>query len=240
MKAVIVVVPYIANDKHAKDASETFNSIEFVYDKEIISVINKCEPRYQNLLDHWTDIEIDNNKNNLAKAWNLGILEAKRLKYKYIFIPNLDVILQPKLIENCVDFLENEKGFDFVSPTNSRNYEAFEKFRPVNSYEEKLNGDSFSGFMIRSSLVDKIGYFDEGFEPAYFEDNDFSYRMRLAGIKYATLHSTMFFHKGSGTINNDNSLQSSFPPFFEKNKQRFVQKWGGLPDCEQYKTPYNQ
>jgi hypothetical protein len=82
----------------------------------------------------------------------------------------------------------------------------------------------------------KVGGFDEGFYPAYFEDNDFCYRCRLAEIPRVTDH---FFspevYRNSMTIDKDGSLNTNF----DTNKEKFAIKWGGEPGKEKFKVPYD-
>jgi len=81
--------------------------------------------------------------------------------------------------------------------------------------------------------------FDESFYPAYFEDNDFHYRLKLkdaskdmGGISDFTPEVC----RNSMTKEKDSSVTVNF----EKNKQYYVAKWGGEPAREKYKKPFNK
>ncbi len=96
----------------------------------------------------------------------------------------------------------------------------------------------FSGFMINRAMWDKVGEVDEGFTPAYFEDNDYHYRINMAGMKAIVYPPAMFYHFGSKT-------QLAVPPSaeshrrFEANRQYFIGKWGGHPGQERFKVPFD-
>jgi GT2 family glycosyltransferase len=80
-----------------------------------------------------------------------------------------------------------------------------------------------------------VGEFDEAFEKCFFEDNDYEYRMRLAGItiRYEdALNSEVY--RNSQTIEKDPLLGG-----YLSNREYYIKKWGGLPDSETYKTPFN-
>jgi GT2 family glycosyltransferase len=52
----------------------------------------------------------------------------------------------------------------------------------------KKKGDPYTyvgcgGMMVKKEVVDRLGLFDEQFNPAYFEDPDFNFRAREAGFK---------------------------------------------------------
>ena len=84
--------------------------------------------------------------------------------------------------------------------------------------------------------LEKVGLFDIQYVTSYFEDNDFAYRMKLAGMKVIA---DAFFnpevYRNSATIEKDPSLNSNF----ERNKQRFISKWGGMPNQEIFNIPFN-
>lgn len=92
-------------------------------------------------------------------------------------------------------------------------------------------------FVIPLTTFEKAGKFDEQFFPAYFEDNDYCYRMRLQGLKR---ENSPFFNpevfRNSQTIVRDPSLNQNF----DKNRNLFIEKWGGAPSLETFKTPYNK
>ena len=72
--------------------------------------------------------------------------------------------------------------------------------------------------------------------PHDFEDNDYMYRMRLAGctIRYNDdLNPDIY--RNSMTIQKDPLLGN-----YINNREYFIKKWGGLPTEETYKTPFNK
>jgi GT2 family glycosyltransferase len=93
----------------------------------------------------------------------------------------------------------------------------------------------WSSFVLPRTTFEKVGTFDAGFFPAYFEDNDYEYRLKLKGCRlYSDFKLTPAIYRVSETIKKDPSLNANF----EKNKLRYVEKWGGLPGKEQFRTPY--
>lgn len=98
-------------------------------------------------------------------------------------------------------------------------------------------GVNWSAFIVRQFTFDVVGHFDEQFYPAYFEDNDFCYRMQLAGV---TREQSTFLnpeiYRNSMSIQKDSSLNTNF----EKNRQYYIAKWGGAPTKETFKTPFNR
>jgi GT2 family glycosyltransferase len=91
-------------------------------------------------------------------------------------------------------------------------------------------------FLIPRSLWEKIK-FDECFYPAYYEDKSYEYRMKLKGISVITTPElNPFIYQSSKTLEKDPSiLQAS-----KKNKQLYIEMWGGEPTKEKYKQPFNK
>lgn len=98
---------------------------------------------------------------------------------------------------------------------------------------------TFSCFMARKNLFDKTGYFDEKFWPAYFEDNDFHRRMKLAGISEAVAPCG-YDHVNSGTMKKftDRELEAHHVRF-RSCREYYLRKWGGLPGHEAFAEPFN-
>lgn len=155
-------------------------------------------------------------KQNLgvAGSWNYLINKAIINDFKYFLILNDDVILQKK---------ENEIRDILKKATN----EHFYLCRPYYNW---------SSFILTKNVYEKVGAFDEGFKKAYFEDNDYMYRMKLAGvpIKYVDeLNPDVYLN--SQTIEKNPLLGG-----YIDNREYFLQKWGGLPNEETFKTPFNK
>ncbi len=100
----------------------------------------------------------------------------------------------------------------------------------------------FSGFMINKECWDKVGEFDVGFYPAYFEDNDYHHRIKIAGLKAICYPQAIYYHFGSATTNEafGPGKKAVTGTDFEKCRAYYNKKWGGLPGSETYKTPFNK
>lgn len=101
---------------------------------------------------------------------------------------------------------------------------------------------NFSAFMLSKECWIDVGEFDEEFAPAYFEDNDYHYRIGLAGMEAITYPPALFYHFASKT--NLEASETGLPMIsngmFENNRAAYARKWGGLPGQEVFKTPYDK
>jgi GT2 family glycosyltransferase len=147
----------------------------------------------------------------VAGSWNLLCSEIF-WEHDYALILNDDVYFGSKNQE--VAKLLEEKKADFYVTTQD-----------------------WCAFIMPKKTFTKVGAFDTKFYPAYYEDNDYHYRMKLLNMSY---HQTPvlnpFLYQSSKTVEKEPSLRD----FIQKNKEYYAQKWGGLPSKEKYKKPFNQ
>jgi GT2 family glycosyltransferase len=96
---------------------------------------------------------------------------------------------------------------------------------------------NWCSFILSVETFKKVGNFDENFFPAYYEDNDYFRRMLLANVPI--IMNPMLnpvIYRNSMTIQKSPELNNGF----EKNRQYYISKWGGLPEQETFATPFNQ
>lgn len=106
------------------------------------------------------------------------------------------------------------------------------------------NQNPFCLFLIRKEAVDRendgVGYFDEKFYPAYYEDSDYAWRLRQKD-KVPTPAPGAICEHGCRTTYKLMSQEDKDEAYRidAKLKAYYLQKWGGLPGKEKYKDPYN-
>jgi hypothetical protein len=99
-----------------------------------------------------------------------------------------------------------------------------------------MGSADFSLFAIGRRYWEVCGPFDEAFDPCFHEDNDAHWRMRVAGYEGSSW--APYFHWGSMTVKTDAErrayIQEGENPAFERVRQYYIQKWGGIPGWEKY------
>lgn len=190
-----------------------------------------------------------------AKSWNYGVRDAFDRGFEYVLVLNNDVILHPDAIDSLVERFEVFNAPEIIDPIKSLamvtcldmrgesvegNTERPDKMLSFNKDDvPETEHPCFSGFMINKQCWEKVGEFDEGFAPAYFEDNDYHNRINLAGMKAIVYPPAMFYHYGSKTTTEGLKPDPETHKRFEANRSYYVGKWGGQPGREGYKTPFN-
>lgn len=108
-------------------------------------------------------------------------------------------------------------------------------------------GDGYNVFLMTQKALDGIGYLDENFYPAYYEDCDHWRRAVLSGIPlvgvpgFKHVHGEVGDpHGGSSTVRSDPELNRKNGITTKNNREYYIRKWGGLPSAERFKTPFNK
>ena len=94
-----------------------------------------------------------------------------------------------------------------------------------------------SAFALNRACLESVGYFDENFHPAYFEDNDYHWRCRQKKVEVRPLV-TASTHVGSATIFGNPEYRARNKDTFEENKDYYRAKWGGTPGEERWSAPF--
>lgn len=182
-------------------------------------------PVHPVVIDNW------NNNRGVAASWNEGMRKSLELGNEYALITNDDVTFTPGAIKKLYDFIKYKSNAVMVSPLQNRQV----------GDGGPLDGEAdFFCFIVNiPKLIDKVGWFDENFQPAYFEDNDMHLRIGYAGQKSYVLSDVQVNHVGSATQNFDPGNPVCPPHQFESNRRYFIEKWGGQPGNHQYQHPFN-
>lgn len=181
------------------------------------------------------------------RSVNYGVNDGFERGFDYVLVCNNDILLHPAALVRLVEGFEKERDFPvgLVSCLDTRGESTPAAFSQISTAVKEAVPEAvhpnFSAFMVDRECWEKVGEMDEVFAPAYFEDNDYHYRMRLAGLAAIVYPPAIFYHFGSGTQNEaaENGRPIVPTPLFENNRAFYAKKWGGVPGNEKYEHPYN-
>jgi GT2 family glycosyltransferase len=149
----------------------------------------------------------------VAGSWNMIMDYADRLGFTHVLMLNDDIML-------------GRTGYE-IKLLIEQNLEV--PF--INSYQ------NWCSFILRVDAWKQVGGFDTEFFPAYFEDNSFCYKMRLQNMeRVTTFVLNPLVYRNSMTIAKEPTLNNNFM----RNRQEYINMWGGLPNEEKYTTKYNK
>lgn len=151
---------------------------------------------------------------SVAKAWNDAVTLAGGCD---LILANDDIVFAPDTIAALLDLARRTPRAGIVSA---------------------IEGARFSLFWLNPAAYAAVGPFDEGFVPAYFEDNDYARRLHLAGWELPVAPSAVT-HAGSRTLAlaGPGDLLRHHRAF-EACRRRYLAKWGGLPGEETWEVPH--
>jgi len=178
-------------------------------DKQFIIVDNA----HQDIFEHRNVTLVRKGKNlGVAASWNLLATMAFHRGYNGILLVNDDVYWGQKQAA-VDDFMGRQSELEFVAPHVG-----------------------WCNFLLSQKVFNRVGPFDENFYPAYYEDNDYRYRLKLLDVPYVqSKFLDVEIFRGSQTIAKDPELIK-----WSNCESIYIRKWGGLPGGETFVTPHNK
>lgn len=169
---------------------------------------------------------------SVAESWNTALGFAFHAGADYALVVNNDVELRPDTYSYLV-----ADGGGFVTAIGSNDPGKINPpYLPPDPSNKRPHPD-FSCFLIRKSVWEKVGPFDENFKIAYCEDGDYDIRMHKAGIQAYSLD-LPFLHHVSMTIKSSPPAEvRKIQVQADRNRKYFEKKWGfHFASAEYYKA----
>jgi len=184
---------------------------------------NKCVSslntnRLQNVL------VVDNTKINygVAGAWNLGVDKMYKDGSEWLILCSESIRFYDDPISNINKSINNAQPETLIIEGNG--------------------GQGWHFIMFSRKVFDTVGYFDENFYPAYYEDNDYIVRYsmafpgsspeaNLAHLEKVSLNATLL---GIAQGLNHVTWNSNY----DEQEKKFIHKWGRYPKAV-FEHPYN-
>jgi len=157
----------------------------------------------------------------------------------YIIIANDDTLFAPWSIDAWVSAMSKESDNIVLTAPLHVGDTFDEPFEIVFSDEDTeykyVEKELFSMVMVRADFWEKCGWFDENFDPCWWEDNDMHYRITLLGFNIKK-YEIPYIHLGNQTTKKLTKPINSI-----KSGEYYLKKWGSQNRnlIERYKTPYN-
>jgi GT2 family glycosyltransferase len=232
MKIGIGGAGFFSNDQHVAMAVETLDSmVSEEHELEFAFFMNWVPPLGIKELSKYGKV-FDNDRNNVSRAWNRAISYLLGQGCRYVIVPNLDLVLKADAIDNLVRFAERTP--EHILWTGQvwhylKDDGAIPGIQGAPIPDIATPHPHFSLFMVDERLFNNVGPFDERFEPAYNEDLDMHWRIRLAGESAACYEGARFYHHGSQTIRLDMQLKHANDFTHAANDRYFEEKWSYKP-----------
>jgi len=193
-------------------------------DKEMIDLCFQLEHRFSPRLTYF-----DFQKNRGAStSWNDGIISAQFDRCDVTMIVNSDIWFSEGDIDKLADYTVGHRNNYMISCAGW--HDGFDKAFPSQGH---------SCFTLNPIALERVGFFDVNFFPAYMEDCDYSRRAFLAGMHEENCADTMVHHYGSACVQNDSVLAEQNTLTHQRNHGYYKEKWGGKNGEEIFVMPFN-
>ncbi len=173
------------------------------------------------------------------KACNQGMAAARGEQF---VILNNDVVVSHNWLDNLLNCLHSDPSHGAVGPVSNfvsgvqlhpGSYTSMEEMQQFAREHNQPNPSKWFytlrlvGFclLIRRSVYEELGGFDEDFGRGNFEDDDYCLRIRRAGRRLVVAGDTFVHHYGSVSQRVD----PDYGDLLQANLQRFLSKWGINP-----------
>ncbi len=232
----------------------TIETIESIYNFteeyfELILIDNGSEKEISDKLKQLTkgknNISIITNTDNLGfpKAINQGLRKAQG---EYLVIANNDIVVTNGWLKKLIAHAESNKNIGIVGPVSNKvsgvqllkeaNYQSIEEMHEFAEEVSREHSGRYFEFprvaflctLIKREVIEKIGGLDEQFSPGNYEDDDYCLRAQLAGFKTVIAQDVFVHHYGSKSFTAEGN--EKYGRLLEKNKKKFINKWGVTPD----------
>lgn len=217
-----IVVPVI----HAETTKGFANSCSDETLERVIFIDNSDDGSCVAAVSRPFKYSVRMNRNaGVAASWNLGVHEALLLGADFVTLCSAAVRFEPDggaALCRTADLASENEQWPY-------GFESMMGWKCIT-----LGADTFG----------QVGFFDENFYPAYFEDNDYIWRMRCAGIlePAGTSRSTRKIPwvgalKYEVTEDAHALKHAGVKVDFASLEKYYVSKWGGPPGEEKTCTP---
>ncbi len=171
---------------------------------------------------------------------------------EYILFLNNDTNVQPGWLSPLVELIESADdigmvGSRLVYPTGQQqeaggivwddasgwNFGRLDDpNKPEYNYVKETDYLTGAAMMIRTSLWEEIGGFDERYVPAYFEDSDLAFEVRAHGYRAMYQPRSVVIHFEG--ISHGTDVGTGIKQYQVHNREKFIEKWKKVLAEEQF------
>tara|TARA_B100001564_G_scaffold138824_1_gene116508 strand:- start:5484 stop:6380 length:897 start_codon:yes stop_codon:yes gene_type:complete len=201
---------------------------------KIILIDNECQDGFSEEINKNDKIHIIKNKNNegFARANNQAIKYSIKNGFDYVLLLNNDTLINNDLLELLIKH-SNTLNHKIIQPLilNYNGTKIWNAGGTINNFfgtfQTYKKGENFKNFkssrhftdwftgccvFIKSEIFNEVGYFDERFF-AYYEDVDFSIRLKANGYSVSMMNDSYLQHFESASSKSIYQNEGNLSPY---------------------------
>ncbi len=239
---VSVIIPVYNQFKHTYNCLKSLKELTDTTSFEIIVVDDYSSDQTSTLIKNISGITYQRQKQNggFIESCNTG---AKLAKGQYLMFLNNDTVVYDNWLDALLEVFDNYPdaglvGSKLVYPTNQLqeaggiifsdasgwNYGRMgNPDEPWYNHVREVDYCSGASILIENKLFIELGYFDERFKPAYYEDVDLAFMVRKIGKKTYYQPASMITHFEGISAGTD--LTQGMKKYQVDNQIKFKDKW---------------
>jgi GT2 family glycosyltransferase len=192
------------------------------------------------------DVELVVNERNLGfqGGFNVGMRRALDIGADFVFVINNDTTVQPDILDELVKYatpsdvgMLSPKIYYLTEP--NRIWSVGGDCHPITfemthkgdgqidlgQWSQVIERDFLVGcaLLMKRSMLEKIGLFDTGFHPAYYEDVDLCMRARRAGFRLLLVPQAKLWHRVARSSGGAGSPQERY--LMARHSVRYFRKY---------------
>lgn len=201
---------------------------------KIILIDNEAQNSFPDEINKSEKIQIIKNENNegFSKANNQGIKYSIKNGFDYVLLLNNDTLIKNDLIYSLIQqsstlnqkiiqpLILNYDGSKIWNAGGKINnffgtFQTLEKGKGFKNFKRnRIYTDWFTGccVLIKVEIFNHVGYFDERFF-AYYEDVDYSIRLKKMGYSIALMTNSYLQHYESASSKSMNKIEGNLSPY---------------------------
>ena len=223
---------------HTTDPTRAIESIPHTADAIWYIFLHSTDPKIEDIVTQLMEARDGNvfaykTNRGLARSWNEGLHLAMEAGCTSALLLNDDLVFRTdgytKFVETVAIVQSLSQNVAYITPLGLET--------GASALAGQVIEQQFACCAITRETIEKIGYFDENFSPAYYEDIDFDRRCRLAGMSIHIHQEVLVDHERSATsraMPKETRMQLDLD--FKENKNYFERKWGEHHD---YRCAFN-
>ena len=231
-----IVLPIYNRPNYVRDCINSIikNSTNCYYN---LYLIDDASDNYtHNLLERfkleYDKISLHHHSSNLGfiRSCNFGVSLGNS---PYVLLINSDVIVTPNWLSRLIQCAESDPQIAAVNPLTNyasninvpiapgANFYSMDRLLAQNlspRYPDVVTGVGFC-MLLRRSVLEKVGVFDEIYDRGYCEDSDLCMKLTTRGYRTVVADNAYVYHQGRASFKGERDTR------YLKNRQIFDARW---------------